>query len=677
VSRIWPRAWLDRAVPDRLTDVVPDWLVAAARIQHAPVPWADMIRAAFAICVPLAAGIASGDRALGQLVALGGLLGSTVDVGGPFPARLKRVGGAALGGAAGLAIGSAIHGRGWMAVLALVLVAGVAAIFSSFGATGSVTGLELLVYAALGLGPYGALRPLWHTALGFLLGAVWALVLIVPAWLLSPRAAEQRSVAAVYRALGEELRAIGTAGAAEARRAVTGALNAAYDTLLTARSMTGGRDRRLARLLAELNQAHLISEAATALNSEGTRISPLVAADLDEYADAIENRTVPPVAPPLRGDTPGTQLLREGLAGVTSALCGGWAPPIARRERKPPVHDRVRGALDRLTGPLTWIYAVRLMVSIGVATAVSEVLPLARSYWVVLTVAIVLKPDLGSVFARAVQRGVGTIIGAVLGAVIIDVVPYGLLLLVPFGILAALLPYGRSRNFGLLAVFLTPLVVLLTDLRGPAAWHIAEARLLDTVLGCAIALAVGYAPWPMAWQARLPDHFAEAIRDVCRYMREALITAPASPDGAARADRRERLPTRSGLGRRAYRALSDVATEFQRTMSEPRPISRRAAAWWPALVQLEEVADAVTATAIEISKGAPVPRPEAVTQLTGALEAVANSVQAGVVPAAAPRLPSDPSLRPVTDAVRATLGVIASPGRPPAAAPAAKTQARS
>ena len=37
-----------------------------------------------------------------------------------------------------------------------------------------------------------------------------------------------------------------------------------------------------------------------------------------------------------------------------------------------------------------------------------------------LTVAIVLKPDYGSVFARAVQRGIGTIVGAVAGAVLLE-----------------------------------------------------------------------------------------------------------------------------------------------------------------------------------------------------------------------------------------------------------------
>ena len=233
-----------------------------------------------------------------------------------------------------------------------------------------------------------------------------------------------------------------------------------------------------------------------------------------------------------------------------------------------------------------------------------------------------------------------------------------------------MLPYGRSRNFGLLAVFLTPLVVLLIDLLAPTGWHLAEDRLIDTVLGCAIALLFGYAPWPTSWQANLPDHFADAIRDVCRFMPEALAAAPAGPDAASQADQRERLPTRSQLERQAYRSLSDMRTEFQRTLSEPRAVRRCAAAWWPAVVELEEVLDAVTATAIAISHGVPAPRREAVAQLTAVLDAVADSVQAGVPPAEVTGLPADEPLRPVTDAVRTVLRVIASPRRPPAAAPA-------
>ena len=109
----------------------------------------------------------------------------------------------------------------------LVVVAGVSALISRLGSTGSVTGLQLLVFAALGLGPFGALRPWWSIALGFLAGVAWALLLLVPGWLLSPRSAEQSAVADVYHALAGDLRAIGTDRTAGTRRAVTAALNTA------------------------------------------------------------------------------------------------------------------------------------------------------------------------------------------------------------------------------------------------------------------------------------------------------------------------------------------------------------------------------------------------------------------------------------------------------------------
>ena len=66
--------------------VVPDWLAEVVRLRRAPVPWADMIRAGCAICVPLAVAIAAGQRAIGLLVAMGGLMGTVVDKGGPYVA---------------------------------------------------------------------------------------------------------------------------------------------------------------------------------------------------------------------------------------------------------------------------------------------------------------------------------------------------------------------------------------------------------------------------------------------------------------------------------------------------------------------------------------------------------------------------------------------------------------
>jgi len=282
------------------------------------------------------------------------------------------------------------------------------------------------------------------------------------------------------------------------------------------------------------------------------------------------------------------------------------------------------------------------------------VFPLQRSYWVPLTVAIVLKPDFGSVFARALQRGIGTVVGAVAGAVLLVLV-HGMWLLIPFAILAALLPYGRSRNYGLLSTFLTPLVVVLIDLLAPVGWQLAEDRLIDTLIGCAIALLVGFAPWPMVWYSHLPRQYAQTVQDMGRYLEEVL--GGQGPGAAAG------VSSRARLRRPTYRALADLRAEFQRTMSEPPAISRRAAAWWPAVIGLEQVMDAITSAGLAASQDqAQAASPDGVRRLGDALRAIEAAARTGMPLAEVPGLPDEEVLKPVSEAIRALLGVL-GPGQ--------------
>jgi uncharacterized membrane protein YccC len=667
------------AVPDWLSDVVPDWLADVVRPKKAPIPWADMIRAVFAIWVPLAAGFITGHLQVTLLPAVGALFSVMIDQGGPYWVRVRRITIAGIfGGAAGLTIGLLIHGRGWIAVIAIVVVAGVSAIISRLGSLGSVTGLQLAVYSALGLGPFGALRPWWHTALEFLIGVAWAVVLITPSYLLSPRAVEQRAVANVYHTLANGLRAIGTPAAKDSRRSLTAALNAAYDALLTSRSAASGRSPQGTRLVAILNVSHQMTEAGTALRASGERPPPWVTDTIDHLANAVLTipgwrrggaSSQPPIPPPW-SSSPGALALRDSMVALARAISGSWTPPPeprAKRRLPAAVRDRAARIVDQLIGGrIAWIFTIRLMLCMGVAAVISEVSHLQRSYWVVLTVAIVLKPDYGSVFARALQRGIGTIVGAVLGAAILAVVPYGPWLLLPFGLLAALLPDARARNFGLTATYLTPFVVLLVDLLHPVGWQLAEERLIDTVIGSAIVLLIGYAPWPVAWYAHLPGQFADTLRAVAAYMDEALVTASDSGPQPVESSLTTTTPSttltpQSGLRRHASRSLSDLRAEYQRTMSEPPAVSRRATAWWPAVVGLEEVMDAITTLVVTMSRGGPRPAPGAVHQLSEALRSVADAIDAQVRPPVPSEFPDDPALAPVTDAVRSVLSVL-TPG---------------
>jgi uncharacterized membrane protein YccC len=72
-------------------------------------------------------------------------------------------------------------------------------------------------------------------------------------------------------------------------------------------------------------------------------------------------------------------------------------------------------------------------------------------------------------------------------------------LLVVFSVLA----YSHVRhNYSLFVVFLTPFVVLMIETVQPTDWRIALTRVLDTLAGGLIALAVSYLLRPRAAFAR-------------------------------------------------------------------------------------------------------------------------------------------------------------------------------
>jgi len=66
-------------VPGWLAEALPDWLTEAVRPKPAPVPWGAMVRAALAICGPLAVGIVVGHRDIGLVPAIGGVVGTVID----------------------------------------------------------------------------------------------------------------------------------------------------------------------------------------------------------------------------------------------------------------------------------------------------------------------------------------------------------------------------------------------------------------------------------------------------------------------------------------------------------------------------------------------------------------------------------------------------------------------
>lgn len=640
----------------------PEWLLKGLRPQAAPVPWAAVARAAVALAAPLAAGLAAGQPAYGALVSMGALSGVISDTADSYRMRVFNIAIPQLFGAIGVTLGTLVYGEGWAAVAALTLVALVSGMISSIGAVASVSGLLLLLNAVVGAG-LPMPEPWWKAPLLLPLGGLFVLVLTLLAWPLRGREPERAAVARAYRSVADLLEAAGTAAYDDKRQAVTGSLNTSYDLILARRAREQGRRNPLVRLLAQLNVLIPLVEAAPAAHRHGRASrQPEIAAAVRDLADAVaEGRLseVPELSLP-EPEGPADRAVNTALRHAATVV--HKADPDLynvddRLGRPAALRVRVRRATRSvLLSEPSWRYGLRLALCIGLAQALVSLVAVERSYWVALTVTFVLKPDFGSVFSRAVLRALGTAGGLVVATAVLAEVPRGWWDVPVLMVLAALIPAFTAKGYAFQTAAITPVILLLSDVLNRQGVALVLPRLVDSLIGCAIALIAGYLLWPESWHTRIGDRLAAAVEDTARYV------AYAFADEAGEAgDQGERVRRR----RRLYRDLSSVRSEFQRALTEPPPMGARAAAWWPLVVAVERIVDATTAARVRVDHGARPPAPAEVAGIERQLRELAEGLRSSeVLVGVRAELEGDETgvLGPLRQEVKGARA-IASPGR--------------
>ena len=130
----------------------------------------------------------------------------------------------------------------------------------------------------------------------------------------------------------------------------------------------------------------------------------------------------------------------------------------------------------------------------AIAVAVAAPLGLPRAYWVVLTVVVILQNGhtVRLSALRGVHRVLGTFVGLGLFALIALLGPEGVVLAVVLMALQFVVEMVVVRNYGLALIFITPLAMLIST-QGGHVEQIVGDRVLDTLIGTAIALAVLFA----------------------------------------------------------------------------------------------------------------------------------------------------------------------------------------
>jgi hypothetical protein len=185
--------------------------------------------------------------------------------------------------------------------------------------------------------------------------------------------------------------------------------------------------------------------------------------------------------------------LKQNLLAFKSVGQEGIAQLSHHMDRRR-ILRRLRGlpkALPHLSNSAAVTFAVRMAITVAVASELYHRLGVQSGYWIPMTALLVQKPAFYETFARAAMRITGTLAGAVVSSFfLVHIHPDPLILAVLATLFALCALATNAVNYGLYTLFLTSYIVFLLSLNQMPGSVIAHRRAYATIAGGLIALLI-------------------------------------------------------------------------------------------------------------------------------------------------------------------------------------------
>lgn len=213
-------------------------------------------------------------------------------------------------------------------------------------------------------------------------------------------------------------------------------------------------------------------------------------------------------------------------------------------------------------GSTTFRYALRMTIACLVGYAVAVVWSSGQhSYWILLTITVILKPAYALTRQRNTDRLLGTLAGGVIGIALLLTVSNTTTLFV-FMVVFMLGTYSfLRRNYITMVMCVTPFLLILFHFMGVSLREVVEERVIDTILGGLIALAASYGLFPR-WES---DQVANHLRDVLQADLIYLQKLADSLSGKAVSITEYKLARKE-----LYIQSANLSAAFERMLSEPK-----------------------------------------------------------------------------------------------------------
>lgn len=188
-----------------------------------------------------------------------------------------------------------------------------------------------------------------------------------------------------------------------------------------------------------------------------------------------------------------------------------------------------------------------------------------HSYWVLLTIIVILKPGFSLSKQRNYQRLIGTIGGGAIGILILSFIPNTIVQFI-FLMIFMIGAYSFQRlNYIVSVIFMTPYVLILFKFLGVGLLNVAQERILDTAIGSSIAFVASYLIFP-TWEFEMIE---ETLREVVTANINYLITIAESISDKIVGTTAYKLARKD-----VYVKSANLSATFERMTSEPKSKQR-------------------------------------------------------------------------------------------------------
>ena len=206
-------------------------------------------------------------------------------------------------------------------------------------------------------------------------------------------------------------------------------------------------------------------------------------------------------------------------------------------------------------------HSLRLSIAMLFAYSLGIFFDIQNTYWILLTIIVIMRPNYGLTKERSKDRIIGTIIGAVIAVGIVLVtqneILYAALALISLVFAFALI----QQNYKSAAALITISIVFVYSFINPQALEVIQYRVLDTFIGAVIALVANYTVLP-SWEVfNLKQVLVKASKNNMIYLQATrdLYEDPKDKNLAYNLARKE-----------AFLAISQLNAAFQRLTQDPK-----------------------------------------------------------------------------------------------------------